>query len=116
MIFCSSIWVQVLNRTQSRLALLRIPCSAFRPITSNAIATNENFPRQHKIDVILEESSDYWINVIFLVCYYVITLKSTLTFQKEVICLTESPLIVMKKAFYFIFKALFVLKIFKVYI
>lgn len=72
-IFCSSIWVQVLNRTQNRLALLRIPCSAFRPIASNAIVTSENFPRQHKIDVMLEESSDYWINVIFLVCCYVVT-------------------------------------------
>ena len=33
--------------------------------------------------------------------------------EKCVICLIESPLKVMKNAFYFILKALFVLKIFK---
>ena len=38
----------------------------------------------------------------------------TLTFQKNyIICFNESPLKFMKKAFYFILKALFILKIFK---
>ncbi|XP_065661888.1 dipeptidyl peptidase 8 isoform X8 [Hydra vulgaris] len=50
------IWIQVFNRAQNRSALLRIPNSAFC-ITSSTIHTNE------KIDVLLEEKSDYWINV-----------------------------------------------------
>ena len=51
-----------MNRLQNRSALLRIPCSAFRAITSNTVLIAENM-RQHKIDVLLEETSDYWINV-----------------------------------------------------
>eukprot|EP00111_Clytia_hemisphaerica_P018750 TCONS_00055458-protein len=56
------IWVKVLNRAQNHMALLRIPCSAFRPITMNNIGPSD-VVRQHKIDVLLEEHSDYWINV-----------------------------------------------------
>ena len=37
----------------------------------------------------------------------------TLTFQKNFICFNNSPLNMMKNAFYFILKALFVLKIFQ---
>nr|XP_047133216.1 dipeptidyl peptidase 8 isoform X3 [Hydra vulgaris] len=50
------IWVQVFNRAQNRSALLRIPSSAFCTVNST-IHSNE------KIDVLLEEKSDYWINV-----------------------------------------------------
>lgn len=59
-----SIWVKVLNRAQNHLALLRIPCSAFRPITmNNAGPVVTDTQRQHKIDVLIEERSDHWINV-----------------------------------------------------
>ena len=41
-------------------------------------------------------------------------LSRTLTYQKKcVICLIESPINMMKNAFYFILKALFVLKVFR---
>ena len=44
-----------------------------------------------------------------------VIIKSRLSSSKNIlfICLIESPLEVMKNAFYFILKALFVLKIFK---
>ena len=55
-----SVWVQVLNRQQNRLALLEIPVSAFRVISSTTSKPREeNF----KIRLILEETSDVWINV-----------------------------------------------------
>ena len=38
---------------------------------------------------------------------------TTLIFKKKLVCVTESPLKMMKNAFYFILKALFFLKIFK---
>ena len=46
--------------------------------------------------------------------YYIIILKSDSHLSKKfVICLIESPFKITKNAFYFILKALFVLKIFK---
>ena len=55
-----SFWVQVLNRQQNRLALLEIPVSAFKVISST---TSEPRDEDFKIRLILEESSDVWINV-----------------------------------------------------
>ena len=47
-------------------------------------------------------------------CFKNITLKSDSHLPKKcVICFSESPLKTIKNAFYFILKALFVLKIFK---
>lgn len=46
------------------MALLRIPCSAFRPITMNNVGGSAtDTQRQHKIDVLIEEHSKHWINV-----------------------------------------------------
>lgn len=46
------------------MALLRIPCSAFRPITMNSVSgPTTDAQRQHKIDVLIEENSNHWINV-----------------------------------------------------
>ena len=59
---CSSIWVQLLNRQQNHTALIRIPCAAFRPTTQKVNKPGEKF-KQHKIDVLLEETSEHWINV-----------------------------------------------------
>jgi len=55
-----SIWVQVLNRQQNRLALLEIPFSAFKVISSTASRPREE---HFKIRLILEETSDVWINL-----------------------------------------------------
>ena len=50
----------------------------------------------------------------FTKCQFSRTLSRTLTFQKNCdICFIKSPLKMLKNAFYFILKALFVLKIFK---
>ena len=50
----------------------------------------------------------------FTNCQFSRTLSRTLTFQKNCdICFIKCPLKMMKNAFYFILKALFVLKIFK---
>lgn len=50
------------------MALLRIPCSAFRPITMNNVGgpTTDSQRQQHKIDVLIEENSKHWINVSFI--------------------------------------------------
>ncbi|XP_065669799.1 dipeptidyl peptidase 9 isoform X2 [Hydra vulgaris] len=50
------IWIQVLNRAQNRSALLRIPSSAF------CIVNSSNHVNE-KIDILLDEKSDYWFNV-----------------------------------------------------
>ena len=46
-------------------------------------------------------------------CLYVQTTKQTLTFQKKNFCFNESPLKMMKNAFYFVLKTHFMLEIFK---
>ncbi len=61
--FFSSVWAQLLNRRQNRLALIRIPMDAFRIISSSRTEI-EHF--HSNIEIILEEMSDYWINVSFL--------------------------------------------------
>ena len=65
-----SIWVQLLNRRQNRLALLRIPLTAFKTISSTE---NSQSNSAFKISIILEELSDAWINVCsFFVSFVVI--------------------------------------------
>lgn len=71
LIYNFSFWVQVLNRQQNRLALLEIPVSAFKLISSTSSKQEE---KEFKIRLILEESSNIWINVsklfYFLNIYY----------------------------------------------
>ncbi|XP_065063849.1 dipeptidyl peptidase 9-like [Rhopilema esculentum] len=55
-----SIWVQLLSRRQNRLALLRIPLTAFKTISSTE---NSQCNSAFKISIILEELSDTWINL-----------------------------------------------------
>ena len=66
-------------------------------------------PENLQIRALSTQCNDSYTNVFFPL------LKVGLSPSKNffVICLTESPLKMMKNAFYFILKALFVLKIFK---
>ena len=72
-----------------------------------------------KVSVIRTETSLWWLDLSFLFCdniskSSVWSLKSDSHLPKIFfICHNESPLKIMKNAFYFILKPLFVLKIFK---
>ena len=59
------------------------------------------------------EINSYQFQILFIVCWFQIKVGLSPSKTGCVICLVESPLKVMKNAFYFILKALFVLKIFK---
>eukprot|EP00794_Sanderia_malayensis_P019404 gene19404-21327_t len=56
-----SVWAQLLNRRQNRLALVRIPLDVFRIKSSSR--SEEVHESNSNIEILLEEMSDYWINL-----------------------------------------------------
>ncbi|TPX72644.1 hypothetical protein SpCBS45565_g00402 [Spizellomyces sp. 'palustris'] len=57
------VWIQILNRTQTRTALIYVPIALFMSDADYADYKRGSFPFQHRIQVLVDEISEVWINV-----------------------------------------------------
>ena len=58
-----SIFVQLLDRSQQHLLMLRVPLTFFVPMTTPITQLQNLPPAIPMVDVLAEESTEVWINV-----------------------------------------------------
>ena len=60
---CFSVWAQLLDRSQQRLVLVVIPLSLFIPTQSENSMEYDGMDFSETIKILIDETSDVWINV-----------------------------------------------------